>query len=87
MRARGYFWERPHPGRWIILATLLDLGVVTLLATQGWLMAPIPPSLIGALLLLAIAFLVVADLLTVMVVGTTPEDERDLGVEGGGSRS
>jgi hypothetical protein len=24
---------------------------------------------------------------TVMVVGTTPEDERDLGVEGGGSRS
>jgi hypothetical protein len=25
--------------------------------------------------------------LTVMVVGTTPEDERDLGVEGGGSRS
>jgi H+-transporting ATPase len=65
MRARGFFWERPHPGRWIILATLLDLGVVTLLATQGWLMAPIPPSLIGAMLLLAIAFLVVADLLKV----------------------
>jgi len=61
MRARGCFWERPHPGRWIILATILDLGVVTLLATQGWLMAPIPPSLIGAMLLLAIAFLVVAD--------------------------
>jgi H+-transporting ATPase len=65
MRARGFFWERPHPGRWIILATILDLGVVTLLATQGWLMAPISPSLIGALLLLAIAFLIVADLLKV----------------------
>jgi H+-transporting ATPase len=65
MRARGYFWERPHPGRWIILATILDLGVVTLLATQGWLMASIPPSLIGSMLLLAIAFLVVADLLKI----------------------
>jgi H+-transporting ATPase len=68
MRARGYFWERPHPGRWIILATILDLGVVTLLATQGWLMAPIPPSLIGAMLLLAIVFLVVADLLKIALM-------------------
>ena len=68
MRARGYFWERPHPGRWIILATILDLGVVTLLATQGWLMAPISPSLIGGLLLLAIAFLVGADLLKIALM-------------------
>ncbi|MDD5406072.1 MAG: plasma-membrane proton-efflux P-type ATPase [Sulfurovaceae bacterium] len=63
MRTRGYFWEKPHPGRWIILATILDLGIVTLMATQGWLMAPIPLSLIGGLLLLAILFLASADLL------------------------
>jgi len=61
MRARGFFWQRPYPGRWIVLATLFDVCAVTLLALQGWLMAPISPSLIGAMLLLAIAFLVVAD--------------------------
>jgi len=61
MRARGFFWQRPYPGRWIVLATLFDVCAVTLLALQGWLMAPISPLLIGGMLLLAIAFLVVAD--------------------------
>lgn len=59
-RVRGFFWTIA-PGRMVILATLFDLIMVTLLATQGWLMAPIPPSLVGGMLLLAIAFLVVAD--------------------------
>jgi hypothetical protein len=59
------FWTRPFPGRWLIFATLLDAGVVTLLATFGWLMAPIPLSLIGAALVLAVVFLIVADLLKV----------------------
>jgi H+-transporting ATPase len=59
-RVRGYFWTIP-PGRMVILATLFDLIMVTLLATQGWLMASIPPHLVGGMLLLAILFLVVAD--------------------------
>ena len=63
-RVRGFFWTIA-PGRMVILATLFDLIMVTLLATQGWLMAPIQPSMVGGMLLLAIAFLVVADLLKV----------------------
>jgi H+-transporting ATPase len=63
-RVRGFFWTIA-PGRMVILATLFDLTVVTLLATQGWLMAPIPPSLVGGVLLLAVLFLVVADQLKV----------------------
>ena len=47
------------------LATLFDLTVVSLLATQGWLMAALPASLVGAMLLLGAAFLVVADQLKV----------------------
>jgi H+-transporting ATPase len=66
-RGRGMFWTKPYPGRWLIFATLLDVGVVTLLATFGWLMAPIPLSLIGAALVLAIVFLIFADLLKVML--------------------
>jgi hypothetical protein len=31
-----------------LLATLLDVSVVTLMATQGWLMAPISPTLVAA---------------------------------------
>lgn len=64
-RARGFFWTRPFPGQSLNMATLVVVTVVTLMATFGWLMAPIPLSLIGAVLLLAIIFLVVADLLKV----------------------
>jgi H+-transporting ATPase len=63
-RVRGHFWTIA-PGRFVWLATLFDLTVVSLLATQGWLMAAIPASLLGAMLLLGAAFLVVADQLKV----------------------
>jgi len=66
-RGRGFFWTRPYPGRWLIVATVLDIGVVALLATQGWLMAAIPPILVGSMLFLAVAFLLVADLLKVIL--------------------
>jgi H+-transporting ATPase len=57
-RGRGFFWERPHPGRWHLLATLLDVGVVGAMVTLGWLMAPIPISLFGGVLVLSIGFLI-----------------------------
>ncbi|OGA52717.1 MAG: hypothetical protein A3G24_24165 [Betaproteobacteria bacterium RIFCSPLOWO2_12_FULL_62_13] len=59
-RARGHFWTIA-PGRFVALATLFDFILVTLLATQGWLMAAVPAHLVGAMLLLAAAFLIVAD--------------------------
>jgi len=67
-RGHGFFWMKPYPGRWLIVATFLDVSVVALMAIRGWLMAPIPPSLIGAMLLLAIVFLVGADLLKVALM-------------------
>jgi H+-transporting ATPase len=64
-RGRGFFWERPYPGRGHLLATLLDVSVVTLMATQGWLMAPISPALAAGILILAIVFLFGADVIKV----------------------
>jgi H+-transporting ATPase len=62
-RARGFFWTPPHPGHWLMLVTLFDVSVVTLMATQGWLMAPISLLLVGSMFLLAITFLIGADVL------------------------
>lgn len=62
-RGRGLVWTKPYPSRWVAIATVLDIAVVTVLATQGWLMAPIALSLVGGLLLLAVCFVVVANLL------------------------
>jgi H+-transporting ATPase len=65
MRTHGLFWMKPYPSRWLIFATLMELSVVTILASRGWLMAPISLSLVGSMLLLAVAFLVGVTLLKV----------------------
>jgi H+-transporting ATPase len=62
-RAQGFFWTPPYPGRWVLYSTLLVVSVVTLFATQGWLMTPIAPLEVGAMLLLAVGFLIAADVL------------------------
>ena len=67
-RARGPFWAKPYPGQWLMLASLLVIGVVVLIATFGWLMAPISLSLIGEILVLTVVFLVGADLLKVILI-------------------
>ena len=64
-RVRGFFWSRPYPAMPLNIATLVVVILTALMATQGWLMAPLPPSLVGAMLLLAVAFLFVADQLKV----------------------
>jgi H+-transporting ATPase len=66
-RARRHFWNRPYPGRWVVAATLLVVGTAVFMAIQGWLMAPLPAWLVGTMLLLAVAFLFIADLLRVML--------------------
>ncbi len=71
-RARGFFWQPPYPGRWVVISTVLDIGVVALLATEGWLMAPISPLVVGGVLVLAIGFLVGADLLKVTLLKLEP---------------
>lgn len=70
-RGAGFLWQKPYPGKALIVATTFDVVLVTLMATFGWLMAPIPLSLIGAALLLAVIFLIVADLLKVTLTHLT----------------
>jgi H+-transporting ATPase len=66
-RNPSFFWKKPYPGKWLLLATILDILLTVVLATRGWLMAPIEFSLVLILAVLAIAFLIVADLFKVML--------------------
>jgi len=66
-RARGFLWTKPHPGRWLNVATMILIGASIVLALEGWLMAPLPPSLVVGVLLLAAAYLVGADLVKVVL--------------------
>jgi H+-transporting ATPase len=60
-RARGVFWAKPYPTRWLLMASLFDLAVVTVMATQGWLMTAIPVVWIGSLLAAAFGYLAVGN--------------------------
>jgi len=66
-RTPSFFWKKPYPGKWLLFATILDVLFTVILAVQGWLMAPIKFSLILILAILAIAFLIVADLFKVIL--------------------
>ncbi len=60
VRERGHFW-RSAPSRWMVLASIADLVVVSVLASQGILMAPLAPALIAALMAACAVWLVVVD--------------------------
>jgi H+-transporting ATPase len=66
VRERGAWW-RSRPGRWLVASTVGDLAAVSVLATRGWLMAPVGPGIIGALLVVAAGYMTVADLVKVPV--------------------
>jgi H+-transporting ATPase len=66
VRERGHFWGAP-PGRSLIASTIADLLVIGLLATRGWLMAPVAPATIGLLAGLAVVYLAAADVLKTRV--------------------
>jgi H+-transporting ATPase len=62
-RTPRWFWDRPHPGRWLLAASVLDIIIAAILAWQGWLMATLPFGFIAAAFGLATVFLLAADLL------------------------
>jgi len=66
VRERRHFWAS-RPGRWLLVTTLVDVALVSLFATRGLLMAPVPPVLVGVMLLLSLVYLVVADTLKSLV--------------------
>jgi magnesium-transporting ATPase (P-type) len=62
VRARGRMWSSPRPSRWLILSSVADLVIALILAGCGWLMLPLPLWVLGSVLVSAIAFTFVLDL-------------------------
>jgi len=60
-RARGVFWAKPYPGRVMLWASLFDIVVAAILATQGWLMSAISLAWVGGVLAASIGFLAVGN--------------------------
>jgi H+-transporting ATPase len=68
VRERHHFWES-IPGHWLVLNSVADVVVVSLLSTCGILMAPINPMVLLALLALVAVYLLLLDFLKVRLFG------------------
>jgi H+-transporting ATPase len=62
VRERRHFWES-RPGNWLVLSSVADVVVVSLLAMCGVLMAPIRPMILIGLLALVVVYLLLLDFL------------------------
>jgi H+-transporting ATPase len=60
VRERRRFWAS-MPGRWLLFASIVDIVVVSVMATRGVLMAAVSPSLVGGLFLLLLLYLTLVD--------------------------
>jgi H+-transporting ATPase len=67
VRARGRIWSAPHPCRWLVSSSVLDIVLAAALAGFGWLMLPLPFWLLGSVLVGAAVFAFVLDLVKVPV--------------------
>jgi len=67
VRARGRIWSSPHPSRWLVFSSAIDVIIAATLAGCGWLMLPLPLSMLGGVLAGAIAFTFVMDLVKGLV--------------------
>jgi len=65
-RTRGFFWSKPYPSKMLLYASIFDISLVTLVASQGWLMAAIPISYILCLLGLSVIFLAMSDVVKIV---------------------
>ena len=66
VRERRHFWKSV-PSRWMLLGTLVDIVIVSILATQGILMAAIPISLVVLTLAVTLIYLPLADFLKIFI--------------------
>jgi H+-transporting ATPase len=66
VRERRHLW-RSRPSTWLLVATLLDIGIVSIMASQGILMAEISPALIGAMLGIALLYLFLLDFVKIRI--------------------
>jgi H+-transporting ATPase len=67
IRERHHCW-RSLPSRWMILSSVADLTVVSLLAKQGILMTALPLSVIGMVALACLVYLTALDFLKVAIL-------------------
>ncbi|MDA8095032.1 MAG: plasma-membrane proton-efflux P-type ATPase [Betaproteobacteria bacterium] len=66
VRSRGHFWDS-RPSRWLLLASVLDILVVSTLAARGILMAAIPGPFLLVLGALVVAYLFALDFVKIAV--------------------
>jgi H+-transporting ATPase len=64
VRTGRHLWQS-RPSRWLLLASVLDIIVVSVLAIEGVLMAPVSPVLVIGLLATVLNYLVLVDLVKV----------------------
>jgi H+-transporting ATPase len=69
VRARGRIWSAPHPCRWLVASSVLDIVIAATLAGFGWLMLPLPIWVLASVLAGAVGFVFVLDLVKVSVFG------------------
>jgi H+-transporting ATPase len=67
VRARGRIWSSPHPCRWLVSSSVADIFIAATLAGCGWLMLPLPIWMLGSVLMGAVIFTFVLDLVKVPV--------------------
>ncbi len=67
VRERGHLWAS-RPGRFLVLATVVDVVTVSLMAWSGWLMARLPMTAILGLLLATLLYTLFLDLIKVPVL-------------------
>jgi H+-transporting ATPase len=66
VRDRRHLWSS-RPSGWVILSSMLNVAIFALLAARGWLMHPLPWSLIGWLLLATVPFALALDVVKSLV--------------------
>jgi len=61
-RERQHIWSSV-PGRWLIISSIVDVAIVSLLALNGILMQPLPLAILGGLLIAAAGLAFVLDMI------------------------
>ncbi|MGA8006687.1 MAG: HAD-IC family P-type ATPase, partial [Burkholderiales bacterium] len=75
VRERRRLWSSA-PGRWVVAASLADVGIVIVLASAGILMSPLPWRTVAAVLGAAIGFALVLDQVKRPVLAAFKLEER-----------
>jgi len=60
VRERRHLWSSA-PGKWLIASSCIDLGLVSVLALAGIVVAPLPAAVLGGIFAAAVIFALVLD--------------------------